>query len=258
MIIDVHVHIRSKPMLARALRQAEQLDMILCLNSINLESSSSPNYPSRQFVALCNDRTAEVAAANPARVIPMWYLNPAHGQFAVDELERRVKTHRGPQGVKLWTAVKANAPRADAVFAMCAAYRLPVLQHTWLEVTGNLPGETDPFDMRAAALRHPNVNFFWGHASGDVEYTVKLAGGLPNIYLDIGGCEATNGYTEMLVKYVGANHIVQGSDGTGRSFISQLAKVYAADISTEQKDQILYRNAQAVFAEQPHNHTLLA
>ena len=98
MIIDVHVHIRSKPMLARALRQAAQLNMILCLNSINLEGSSSPNFPSRQFVSLCNDRTAAVAAANPDRVIPMWYLNPAHGQFAVDELERRVKALSRPSG----------------------------------------------------------------------------------------------------------------------------------------------------------------
>ncbi|MDE2816526.1 MAG: amidohydrolase family protein [Chloroflexota bacterium] len=258
MIIDVHVHIRSEQMLARALRQAEQLDMILCLNSINLIGSSSPNLPSQEFITRCNDQTAAVAAAHPERVIPMWYLNPAHGRFAVAELARRVKNHRGPQGVKLWTAVKANDPRADAVFAMCADYRLPVLQHTWLEVPGNLPGETDPFDMRAAALRHPGVTFFWGHASGDVEYTVKLAPGLPNIYLDIGGCEATNGYTEMLVKYVGANHIVQGSDGTGRSFISQLAKVYAADISAEEKERILYKNAQAAFAQQSHSHTLFA
>lgn len=258
MIIDIHVHIRSEPMLARALRQAEQLDMILCLNSINLIGSSSPNFPSREFVSRCNSQTAEVAAANPDRVIPMWYLNPAHGQFAVDELERRVKSRHGPQGVKLWTAVKANDPRTDAVFAVCADYGLPVLQHSWMEVTGNLPGETDPFDMRAAALRHPKVRFFWGHASGDVEYTVKLAGGLPNIYLDIGGCEATNGYTEMLVKYVGANHIVQGSDGTGRSFVSQLAKVYAAEISLEEKERILYKNARAAFAQQPQSHTFFA
>ena len=127
-----------------------------------------------------------------------------------------------------------------------------------MEVTGNLPGETDPFDMRNAALRHPNVDFFWGHASGDVEYTIKLARGLPNVYLDIGGCEATNGYTEMLVKYVGADHIVQGSDGTGRSFISQLAKVHAADISADEKEQIFYKNARATFAQQNHTHTLLA
>ncbi len=258
MIIDVHVHIRSMPMLERALRQAEQLNMILCLNSINLEGSSSPNFPSRQFVTLCNDRTAAVAAAHPSRVIPMWYLNPAHGQYAVAELERRVKQHHGPQGVKLWTAVKADDARIDAVFAVCADYRLPVLQHTWMEVTGNLPGETDPFAMRAAALRHPNVSFFWGHASGDIEYTVKLAGGLPNVFLDIGGCEATNGYTETLVKYVGANHIVQGSDGTGRSFVSQLAKVYGADISAEEKAQILYKNASALFTQQNLSHPLFA
>jgi hypothetical protein len=258
MIIDVHVHIRSERMLARALRQAEELDMVLCLNSINLEGTSSPNYPSRRFVSQCNDRTAAVAAAHPNRVFPMWYLNPAHGQDAVDELTRRVEKYHAPQGVKLWTAVKADDPRVDAIFTVCADYRLPVLQHTWMEVTGNLPGETDPFDMRAAALRHPNVSFFWGHASGDVEYTVKLATGLPNIFLDIGGCEATNGYTEMLVTYVGADHIVQGSDGTGRSFISQLAKVYGADISPEARERILFGNASTLFAQQDCSHPYLA
>ena len=47
------------------------------------------------------------------------------------------------------------------------------------------------------ALRHPDVTFLWGHAGSDLEYGVKCALGLNNVLMDIGGNEATNGYTEM-------------------------------------------------------------
>ena len=86
----MHVHFRSEHMMRRLLAQAERLDMVMCTNSINLEGSSSPNFPSREFVTACNDRTLGLARQHPERVIPFWYLNPVHGQYACDELERRV------------------------------------------------------------------------------------------------------------------------------------------------------------------------
>ena len=248
MVIDVHVHYRSDAALEQALRQAEQLDMVLCLNTINLEGTASPHFPSAEFTAACNDRTQAAAQANPQRVIPFWYLNPAHGEAACAELRQRVAHHHGPQGVKLWMAVKGNDPRLDPVLDLCAEYRLPVLQHTNIEVAGTLPTETTPQEMRQMALRHPDVKFLWGHAGSDLEYGVKCALGLQNVLMDIGGNEATNGYTEMLVRYLGAERVVFGSDATGRSFTSQLAKVYGADITEDERDKILYGNAAALFA----------
>ena len=70
MIYDVHVHFRSVQMMQKALAQAERLDMVLCTNSINLEGSASPNFPSREFVTACNDRTLGLARQHPQRVIP--------------------------------------------------------------------------------------------------------------------------------------------------------------------------------------------
>ena len=250
MIYDVHVHYRSVEMMERALAQAERLDMTLCTNSINLEGSASPNFPSREFVTACNDRTLELARQHPRRVIPFWYLNPVHGQYACDELERRVKSYRGRQGVKLWEAVRGNDPQVDGLMQICAAYRLPVLQHTFAEGTGNLPTETSGPDMREMALRHPDVTFFFGHATGDIEVGAKCALGLNNVLMDVGGNEATNGYTEILVKYLGAERVVYGSDASGRSFASQLAKILGADLTPAEKEQILFTNAQRVFDRQ--------
>ena len=73
-IIDVHVHYRSDAQLAQALRQAERLDMVLCVNTINLEGTVSPHVPSAAFVTACNDRTAGggagASAAHHSLLVP--------------------------------------------------------------------------------------------------------------------------------------------------------------------------------------------
>ncbi len=254
MIIDVHVHTRLGPDpygFQYLLEQAAELDVTLCVNSLSPEGAAGMPYdPSEEEVQQCNDWTAELAVANPDRIIPMWYLNPAHEDFACRELEQRVAACSGLQGVKLWVAVRCNDPRLDPIMRLCAEHKLPVLQHTWFKVTGNLPGESTPMDLRELALRHPDVSFFWGHSGGDYEYGAKCARGLPNVYMDLGGGEAMNGYVDLLVEYETADHIVFGSDAPGRSLSSQLAKVYGAHIDDEEREKILYRNAQALFARQ--------
>ena len=59
-----------------------------------------------------------------------------------------------------------------------------------------------------------------------------------------------NGYVDLLVAHETADHIVFGSDAPGRSLASQLAKVYGAALDDEEREKILYRNAQALFARQ--------
>ena len=45
MVYDVHVHFRSEHMMRCLPALAERLDMVMRTNSINLEGSSSPNFP---------------------------------------------------------------------------------------------------------------------------------------------------------------------------------------------------------------------
>ena len=85
---------------------------------------------------------------------------------------------------------------------------------------------------------------------GDIEVGAKCALEIPNVLMDVGGNEAVNGYTEILVKHVGAEHVVYGSDASGRSFASQLSKVFGADLTPEDKKQILYANVQSLFDRQ--------
>ena len=50
------------------------------------------------------------------------------------------------------------------------------------------------------------------------------------------------GITEMAVRELGPNRVVFGSDAPGRSFASQLAKVYGADVPEEAKHRIFSTN----------------
>ena len=68
--------------------------------------------------------------------------------------------------------------------------------------------------------------------------------------MDVGGNEANNGYTEILVKHVGADHVVYGSDASGRSFTSQLSKVWGADLTAAEKEKMLCTNVQRIFDRQ--------
>ena len=52
----------------------------------------------------------------------------------------------------------------------------------------------------------------------------------------------------MAVRWLGAERVLYGSDASGRSFASQLAKVHGADISDDDKRLILSGNMRRVLA----------
>jgi len=63
-----------------------------------------------------------------------------------------------------------------------------------------------------------------------------------NVYADLGGGDPTAGFTEMAVRELGVERVLYGSDAAGRSFASQLAKVFGADIPESAKRLILGEN----------------
>jgi predicted TIM-barrel fold metal-dependent hydrolase len=60
--------------------------------------------------------------------------------------------------------------------------------------------------------------------------------------VDLAGSDPTAGFTEMAVGELRAERVLYGSDAGGRSFASQLGKVYGAEISKRAKDLIFGEN----------------
>jgi uncharacterized protein len=243
---DLHCHLSGLPgktpeaRLGKLLEYADRLGIARLCVSMGLELSEDPT-PEKMRQE--NDEVIRAVRAHSDRAFGFVYLNPRHTQASLDELNRCVRD--GPMvGVKLWVAQHCNAPELDPLIARATELNAPILQHTWLKITGNSPGESTPMDLAELASRHPQATLICGHTGGDWELGIRIILPYPKVYADLAGGDPTAGLTEMAVRELGAERVIYGSDAGGRSFASQLAKVYGANIPESARQLILAGNLQ--------------
>jgi len=188
-----------------------------------------------------NDQVLSVLPKWPDRLLGFVYLNPKHIEESLAEFDRCV-AHGPMVGVKLWVAEHCNTPEVDRIIEHTRESQALVFQHTWFNTKGNYPGESTPLDFAAVAQRHATVPLVCGHTGGDWELGIRVIAPLKNVYADLAGSDPVDGCTEMAVRELGAERVLYGSDAGGRSFASQLAKFYGADIPEESKRLILGEN----------------
>jgi len=220
------------------LKYADRLGITrLCISmGMELAEHPSPDDMRRQ-----NDEVMQAIRPFPGRALGLVYLNPRHTQACLDELNRCVRD--GPMvGVKLWMAQRCNARELDPLVESATGLKAFILQHTWLKVMGNQPDESTPMDIAALAARHPQASLICGHSGGDWELGLRVVRPHRNVLAELTGSDPTAGFTEMAVRELGAERILYGSDGSGRSFASQLGKVLGAEISESAQALILAGN----------------
>lgn len=243
-VIDCHVH----PTAAKGEgpeRCAEE--MLRFADRMGIEwlgTSLGPNFiqqPTPAEIEADNDFNARLIACHPDRFFGYANLNPNFLSHSLAELERRVAD--GPfHGIKLWVAICCDHPSVDAICDRAAELRAPILQHTFFRTGGNMSGESSPADIAELAARHPDATFIAAHAGLNWERGIRAVARQANVLVDTCGFDPEAGYTEMAVRWLGAERVVYGSDAAGRSFASQLAKVYGADITDEDRRRILRGN----------------
>ncbi len=194
-----------------------------------------------------NDQVLQAIAHADGRAYGFVYLNPKHTRASLDELDRCVRD--GPMlGVKLWVALHCNDERLDPIVTRATQLKAPVLQHTWSKITGNLPGESTAKDLAELATRHPDASFIAAHSGGDWEIGIRAIRATKNVVAEICGGDPTAGFVEMAVRELGERRVIYGSDYAGRSFASQLAKVFGANIADSSKRLILAGNIKRLLA----------
>src|SRR6266571_2089315 len=243
-IWDLHCHLSGVPgntpaaRLGKLLEYADRMGIARLCVFMGMEWSYDP---SPEKMRQENDEVLRALRHFPDRAFGFVYLNPRHKQASLDELNRCIRD--GPMvGVKLWVARRANAAELDLIVQRATELKAVVFQHTWIKITGNLPGESTPMDLAALAARHPQASIICGHTGGDWERGLRVVRAQKQMAVDLAGSDPTAGFTEMAVRELGAERVIYGSDVPGRSFASQLAKVQGADISEEAKRLILGGN----------------
>jgi predicted TIM-barrel fold metal-dependent hydrolase len=199
----------------------------------------------------------EMLARDGHRVSGLTCVDPGDPDRSIDKMVRWIRN--GPcVGIKYAGhdrhEFRCNHPKNDAIISMAAELNAIIYIHTWLKVGGdprrpgggNLKGEPTPMDLAELALRFPDVPFICGHSGGDWELGVRAVRPVKNIYLEFAGSDPHSGAVDLAVQELGADRIVWGGHTPSRSYATELSKVFDADLTTEQRIQILGGNLRRI------------
>jgi predicted TIM-barrel fold metal-dependent hydrolase len=246
-IWDGHIHLTTpgqtpEDRLARLIEMADTMGierLVLARGVPPYSRSPDPAELRRQ-----NDDVIRAVSHFPSRALGTVYLNPLHLDACLDELKRCVRD--GPcVGIKLWVATRITHPNIHPIVDLAAELQAVIFQHTWIVTPGSGPDDengTRPADLAEVAGRHPNASFVAMHAGGNWEVGIRTLRPFTNVALEVSGSNPTAGFVEMALSEVGAARITYGTDTSGRSMSTQLAKVAGAEISREDKFAIFGAN----------------
>lgn len=244
-IWDEHCHLGSVPgstpedRMAALVRWADRLGIERLLLS---QGYCTQLHPTAEQFREENDRVMRAVRRFPDRSFGSVYLSPAYPAFSVEEFNRCVRDGPMVSIGEVEADKRCSVPEMDLIAERAASMQVPILQHTWLKIGGNEPGESTPYDVVALARRHPAVQFVCVHTGGDWEQGIRIIRDTKNVSADIAGSNPTSGFVEMAVRELGAERVIYGSDVGGRSFASQLGKVLGAEIPDSAKELILGGN----------------
>jgi uncharacterized protein len=247
MIIDSHVHIGRwigddsiEKIVESALRNNIDISFVSSLGERGYII-----YPTVDEFVKANSCVLDAIEKFPNNIKGLCFVNPQHPKESISEIERCVAG--GMVGIKLWIAVKASDPSVEPIAEKAIELDVPILQHAWYKMTGNMENESTPYDVAVLAKKYPELKIQMSHLYGAGFRGIADIAPYSNIYVDTSGGEPEAGILEFAVKEMGAERILFGSDAPGRGFAVQLGKVTGANIPEELKEMILWKNAMRIY-----------
>lgn len=130
-------------------------------------------------------------------------------------------------------------PRNAPAWEKADADGLLVLLHTW----GGSAFD-GPEQVRACAAKYPNARILMGHSChGQWQEAAALARDFPNVYAELTAVLDDRGAVEVLVRGAGSEKIVFGTDTPWFNHHNYIGALLGADLTDEDRRNILYRNA---------------
>jgi len=141
--------------------------------------------------------------------------------------------------------VGVDDPRNTPVWEMADARGLPVLLHTWAN---------SPYNGHEPVKRvlecYPNARVLLGHSLFDQwDQAAELAFTHPNCYLELTAASIERGAMEQMLQRVGADKLIFGTDFPWFSYPYCIGAILGADMTDEDRRNILYRNARRLLGE---------
>ena len=237
MIIDIHAHLSSRCVEAgrqKILNAAERygIDRIYV-------SSLMDFYSDEEQIQFLNNLVAEFMRDEPDVVGGAVYVNPHH-KNTLDVIKRATE-EQGFEMIKLWCCTYADDPSVDPIMEYAAQTGLPVLFHAFRKSTPQVANESTGIHVANIARRHPQTKVIMAHFGGTSYDGIPCVRDIKNVWCDQSGTAFHGEELEYAVEMLGADRVLFGTDG---AFINNLAQVKGAPLTEDQRELILFRNAQ--------------
>ena len=206
-------------------------------------------YPESDTLRRANDRLRDMSQKYTGEVFYLVYLNPQ-----LEDWQAEFERHKASAcGVKLWISLRNQADKNDLsasvnVLKAVAECQLPVLIHCFERTDGNAGGSVGIDEIIYMANQVPSCKIIAAHSNGNWRKLIAKATRVPeNVFFDVSGSYPERTMVRRLVDTFGSERILYGSDAPGRSFGSQMSKVFSAKLAPQEEENILYNNCRRIF-----------
>jgi predicted TIM-barrel fold metal-dependent hydrolase len=192
-----------------------------------------------------NDSVLAAMKRYPDRILGYCFVQPGNGPQALDEIERCLDA--GMIGVKLYNQFKYTDPVIYPIAEKCIQRQILFLGHsayiTDERTLALQPKTSNALEFCVLAQRYPELKLILGHVNGggDWEWAIKGLRECTNVYLDTSGSLIDDGTIELCVRELGHRRILFATDQTMEGCVG---KILSAEITTEQREDIFWRNLQ--------------
>ena len=190
-----------------------------------------------------NAPNVEAVRAYPGHFRAYCGINPNYPELSrrdLDTFDDYADVYVGLKLLSDYHHFPVTHERYEPAWRLADDRRLLVLLHTW--GGSRFDG---PAVVREAAAKYPNATILMGHSChGEWDKAVALANDFPNVYLELTAVLDDRGVLERFVEGAGSTRILFGTDSPWFNHHYYIGSALGADITDEDRHNILHRNAE--------------
>jgi uncharacterized protein len=250
-VIDSHLHLGYLSSLN--LPGGSDSNIISTLKEFGVKKAIVSHHGSLSTIEYGNKKLFESLALYKDFLYGLLVFNPNFEDESLEIIDE-FYVEKNIIGIKIhpsWHICYPTDTRYKKFWALAEERQIPVLTHTW---NPNVPNKaqkfSDPFNFEEIIKSHPGLKLILAHAGGRGDYLYKVIDLLekyPNLYVDFAGDIFEPGLIEAYIERIGSKKLFFGTDMPWIDVRYHLINILSAEITDEDKENILGLNAAGVY-----------